>query len=123
LEANRFVRVEGAGQTGLFVLFLFLDVLMDMGGSRGRSGAARDDARARDADLKARVGANDEDMQNIPELIRTEFRLTNSQIARLSRDVAELQRGLGDLSGKVDVMPRVVAGLVVELLADRDKKR
>ena len=39
--------------------------------------------------LKARVGTNEEDLQNIPELIRTEFRLTNSQIARLSRDVAE----------------------------------
>ena len=38
--------------------------------------------------LKARVGANEADMQSIPELIRAEFRLTNSQIARLSRDVA-----------------------------------
>jgi predicted RNase H-like nuclease (RuvC/YqgF family) len=75
------------------------------------------------SDLKARVGANDEDMQNIPELIRTEFRLTNSQIARLSRDVAELQRGFGDLTGKVEAMPRVLAELVSEMLADRDKKR
>jgi hypothetical protein len=66
-----------------------------------------------------------------------EFRLANSQMARLSRDVAELQRGLGDLTGKVgdltgkvvgltanvDAMPRVVAELVSEMLADRDKKR
>ena len=80
--------------------------------------------------LKARVGTNEEDLQNIPELIRTEFRLANSQMARLSRDVAELQRGLGDLTGKVvgltanvDAMPRVVAELVSEMLADRDRKR
>jgi len=78
------------------------------------------------SDLKTRVGANDEDMQNIPELIRTEFRLTNSQIARLSRDVAELQRGfggltgnVGDLTAKVDALPRVVS----EMLAERDRKR
>lgn len=69
--------------------------------------------------LKARVGSNEEDLQNIPELIRTEFRLSNSQIARLSRDAAELQRGLGDLTGKVDAMPRVIA----EMLAERDRKR
>jgi hypothetical protein len=65
--------------------------------------------------LKARVGANEDDLQSIPELIKTEFRLTNSQIARLSRDVAELR----DLPAKVDALPRVVA----EILAERDKKR
>jgi hypothetical protein len=65
--------------------------------------------------LKARVGANEEDTKTIPELIRTEFRLTNSQIARLSRDVAELR----DLPAKVEALPRVVA----EILAERDKKR
>jgi hypothetical protein len=52
--------------------------------------------------LKARVGANETDMQSIPDLIRAEFRLTNSQIARLSRDVAELR----ELPAKVD-LPRV----------------
>jgi hypothetical protein len=52
-----------------------------------------------------------------------EFRLANSQIARLSRDVTELQRGLGDLTGKVEAMPRVMAELVSEMLADRDRKR
>ena len=36
-------------------------------------------------------------MKNIPDLIKTEFRLTNSQIARLSRDVAGLQRDVGEL--------------------------
>ena len=65
--------------------------------------------------LKARVGANEGDLQSIPELIKTEFRLTNSQIARLSRDVAELR----ELPAKVDALPRVVA----EILAERDKKR
>ena len=80
--------------------------------------------------LKERVGANEEDMQSIPDLIRMEFRLGNSQIARLSRDVAELQRDVvsltakfGDLSGRVDTLPRVVAELVAEMLAERDKKR
>ena len=32
--------------------------------------------------LKSRVSANEQDLQTIPELIKTEFRLTNSQIAR-----------------------------------------
>ena len=67
--------------------------------------------------LKARVGANETDMQSIPELIRAEFRLTNSQIARLSRDVAELR----DLPAKVDALPRVVAKVMIEMLAERDK--
>lgn len=72
--------------------------------------------------LKARVGANEEDMQSIPDLIRAEFRLTNSQIGRLSRDVAELQRQVGqlsDLPAKFHALPRVVA----EMTAERDRKR
>ena len=80
--------------------------------------------------LKERVAAEEEDVRNIPDLIKMEFRLANSQMARLSRDVAELQRGFGDLTGKavgmtasVDAMPRVVAELVSEMLADRDRKR
>jgi hypothetical protein len=77
------------------------------------------------SDLKARVGANDEDMQNIPELIRTEFRLTNSQIARLSRDVAEFKEGfakLRDLPERVDALQRVMAEFVVEIRAEIGKK-
>jgi uncharacterized protein YceH (UPF0502 family) len=74
------------------------------------------------AALKARVDSGEEDARNIPELIRTEFRLANSQIARLSRDVAELQRGFGDLGTKVDALPRVVAELVTEMLVERDRK-
>lgn len=73
--------------------------------------------------LKERVAAEEEDVRNIPDLIKMEFRLANSQIARLSRDVTELQRGLGDLTGKVEAMPRVMAELVSEMLADRDRKR
>ncbi len=73
--------------------------------------------------LRARVGVNEEDMQSIPDLIRMEFRLGNSQIARLSRDVAELQRDFGSLNAKVEAMPRAVAELVSEMLAERDKNR
>jgi predicted secreted protein len=64
--------------------------------------------------LKARVGANEADMQSIPDLIRAEFRLTNSQIARLSRDVAELR----ELPAKMDALQRVVS----EMLVERDPK-
>lgn len=63
---------------------------------------------------KARVEIVDEDAKNIPDLIKAEFRFTNSQIARLSRDVAELR----DLPAKVEAMPRVMAELVVEMLAE-----
>jgi predicted nucleic acid-binding Zn-ribbon protein len=78
------------------------------------------------ATLKARVTDHEEDTKSIPDLIKIEFRLANSQIARLSRDVAELQRGLGEVNGKadglaakVDALPRVLA----EMLAERDKQR
>jgi predicted nucleic acid-binding Zn-ribbon protein len=74
------------------------------------------------ATLKARVADHEDDAKSIPELIKVEFRLTNSQIARLSRDVAELQRWFGDLSAKVDALPRAVAELVTELFAERDRK-
>jgi len=71
----------------------------------------------------AAVDTDEEDVKNIAELIEIEFRLTNSQIARLSRDVAVLQRGFGDLTAKVDAMPRVVAELVVEMLGERGRRR
>lgn len=76
--------------------------------------------------LKTRVGANEEDFGSIPDLIKLEFRLGNSQVARLSRDFADmrgdlggLRRDLGDLRGKVDALPRVVAELVAEVLSER----
>ena len=67
---------------------------------------------------KARVAVNKEDVKVLPDLIRTEARFTNSRIARLSPNVAELR----DLPAKFDALHRVVAELVVEILADRDKK-
>jgi outer membrane murein-binding lipoprotein Lpp len=69
--------------------------------------------------LKTRVGANEEDVSNIPDLIKMEFRLANSPMARLSRDVAELKAGQLDLTAKVDALPSVVA----ELLGERDERR
>jgi hypothetical protein len=41
------------------------------------------------SELKARVAGAEEDMQSIPNLIGAEFRLTNSQFARLSRDAGQ----------------------------------
>ena len=70
-----------------------------------------------------RLGANEEDVKSIPDLIKIEFRLANSQNARLSRDVADLQRGLSDLTAKVEAIPRAVAELVTEMFAERDRRR
>jgi hypothetical protein len=72
--------------------------------------------------LKARVGTNEEDLKSIPDLIRTEFRLTNSQISRLTNDVAQLRdlpRKFNELEAKFDTLPRIIA----EMLAERDKSR
>jgi hypothetical protein len=71
------------------------------------------------ADLKVRLGANEEDVRSIPDLIKIEFRLANSQNARLSRDVANIQRGLDDLAAKVEAFPRVIA----EMFSERDRRR
>ena len=88
------------------------------------------------AALKGRVGLIDEDTKSIPDLIKMEFRLA----ARMSRDIAELQRGvaglqhsvaglqnsvagLQELPAQVEALPRVVAELVVEMLAERDGPR
>jgi hypothetical protein len=65
-----------------------------------------------------RVPIIDDDMKNIPNLIKTESRFTNTQIARLSSEVAELR----ELPAKVDALPRVLAELVTEMLAERDRK-
>jgi hypothetical protein len=73
--------------------------------------------------LKARVAGNEEDITSIPDLIKMEFRLANSQNARMSRDIADLQRTVGDLQRNVEAMPRAVAELVVEVIAERDRKR
>ena len=68
--------------------------------------------------LRERVEAMDADLKAIPDLIKTEHRFTNSQIARLSSEVGLLR----DLPGKVDAMPRVIAELVTEMLADQRRK-
>jgi|RhiMethySRZTD1v2_1073278.scaffolds.fasta_scaffold62165_4 hypothetical protein len=80
--------------------------------------------------LKVRLGANEEDVKSIPDLIKIEFRLAASQNARLSRDVFDLQRGLGDLTAKVgdltakvEAIPRAVAELVTEMFTERDRRR
>lgn len=73
--------------------------------------------------LKERVGANEGDLASLPDLIKLEFRLGNSQVARLSRDFADMRRDLGDLRGKVDALPRVVAELVTEVLAVQSRTK
>jgi predicted nucleic acid-binding Zn-ribbon protein len=73
--------------------------------------------------LKERVGSNEEDLRNIPDLIKLEFRLAGSQRAKLSSDVADLQRRMGEMESKVDALPRIVAELVVEALDERESKR
>jgi hypothetical protein len=70
------------------------------------------------AALKDRLGANEDDMKSIPDLIKLEFRLASSQNARLSRDVAEMKTQLGEVVAKVEALPRVLA----EMLADVAKR-
>lgn len=65
--------------------------------------------------MEERVGTNEEDMKNIPELIKVEFRLANSRTARIAADVSDLQR-------KVDAMPKVIAELMTEILAEHRRK-
>jgi len=93
--------------------------------------------------LKTRVGENEEDLSSIPDLIKLEFRLGNSQLARLSRDVAELKgemralvgdvgqlkddvrplkAGQFELAAKVEALPRIIAEMVTETFAEREKK-
>jgi len=64
-------------------------------------------------DVKARLDAVGEDMRNIPDLIRVEFRFVNSQIA------SQMAR----LTHQVEALPRAVAELVTEMLRERDGSR
>jgi hypothetical protein len=73
--------------------------------------------------VKDRVGLVEEDAKSIPDLIKLEFRLANSRWARSASDIVELQRNVGELQRKVEAMPKAVAELVVELLAERDRRR
>ena len=72
------------------------------------------------SDIKAKVASIDEDVQNIPDLIKTESRFTKTQIDRLTRDVAGLDRRFDKLEAKVDALPRALAEIVKEML---DAKR
>ena len=79
--------------------------------------------------LKASVAGHDEELKSIPDLIKLEFRLANSQFSRLNRDVFELKDKLNGLEvkfngleSKFEALPRAVAELVVELIGDRGKR-
>jgi hypothetical protein len=59
-----------------------------------------------------------------------EFSHFNSGMARLSQDLVELKGAVGRLKGgptglaaKVEALPRAIAEAVVEVLAERDRKR
>ena len=41
--------------------------------------------------VKVRTGRHDEELANIPELIKVEFRLANSRTSRLAQDVADFK--------------------------------
>ena len=41
--------------------------------------------------VKERTGRHDEELTNIPELIKVEFRLANSRTARLAQDVSDFK--------------------------------
>ena len=75
------------------------------------------------ASLKAKVVVIDEDMQNIPNLIKTESRFLSSQISRVSNEMGEVRRDMADmkreLTAKVDALPRIVAEIVQEMLAKK----
>jgi chaperonin cofactor prefoldin len=63
------------------------------------------------SDLKAKVGDHAAELQNIPDLIKTEFRLNSSQMARLNREVTELK-------GNMEAMPRFIAEILKETKAE-----
>ena len=86
------------------------------------------------SDLKAKVGDQDVELQNIPELIKIESRFTNSKIDRLTERFDTLEGKFDKLEGrfdklegrfdtleaKVDALPRALAEIVKEML---DAKR
>lgn len=75
------------------------------------------------AALKGTVVSHDEELRNMPDLIKLEFRLSNARIDRLGRDMSEVKNRLGGLEGKVDALPRVLAELVVDMIKDPGKTR
>ena len=75
------------------------------------------------AALKGTVVSHDEELRNMPDLIKLEFRLSNARIDRLGRDMSEVKNRLDGLEGKVDALPRVLAELVVDMIKDPGKTR
>ena len=74
------------------------------------------------AALKGTVVSHDEELRNMPDLIKLEFRLSNARIDRLGRDMSEVKNRLDGLEGKVDSLPRVLAELV-DMIKDPGKTR
>jgi hypothetical protein len=46
----------------------------------------------------------------------------SSEVAELQGNVSGLQQKVGELSNKTDALPRVLAEMVTEMLAERDRK-
>ena len=87
--------------------------------------------------VKERTGRHDEELANIPELIKVEFRPANSRTTRLAQDVADLKsdteqqfnkvgQRFDRLEKKVDALieglPRNVGDVVREVLNERNRR-
>lgn len=75
------------------------------------------------ASVKERTGRHDEELANIPELIKVESRLTNSRIARLSQDVSDFKTD-AELRHNTLMrdLPKIVAEVMREVLNERDRR-
>lgn len=98
--------------------------------------------------VKERTGRHDEELANIPELIKVEFRLANSRTARLAQDLSDFNTDteqrfdrleskfdkleskfdavtskVDGLSSTVDGLPKIVADIMREVLDERDRRR
>ena len=88
--------------------------------------------------LKERTGRHDEELANIPELIKVEFRLANSRTARLAQDVADgkadtdifrnqVTQRFDKLEKKVDGLiesfPKIVGDVVRDVMNERDRNK
>lgn len=67
--------------------------------------------------LKAQASTIDEDVKTIPDLIKMEHRLTNTQFTRA------LQQLETRLLQEVESLPRTLAEMVQEMFDARDRKR
>jgi hypothetical protein len=88
--------------------------------------------------VKERTGRHDEELTNIPELIKVEFRLANRRTARLSQDVSDFKTDMDifrnqvvqrfdklekKIDGFIETFPTNAAGFMREVLNDKDKWR